>query len=159
MSQSLAPAARKNWRSSSIRSCWGRCRCISVCVKISIAERQPLSSVRKVISRPCIVTWPIGLLRSFTGRGKSFPVRLLFAPSDASSAYLSYFTTGTSGSCGESVSQTDVMQPQVVRGILAVIENLAVVSFDNFTVRIIDQHICAAHVGPVRSGIRCGQIA
>lgn len=38
-------------------------------------------------------------------------------------------------------------------------KNLAVVGFNDFTVGIIDQHICAAHVGPVGARRRCGQVA
>lgn len=39
------------------------------------------------------------------------------------------------------------------------IKNLAVVGFNDFTVGIIDQHIRAAHVGPVGAWRRCGQVA
>ena len=38
------------------------------------------------------------------------------------------------------------------------IKNLTVVGFNDFSVGIIDQHICTAHIGPVGSGVRCGQV-
>ena len=41
---------------------------------------------------------------------------------------------------------------------LAMIKNLTVVGFNDFSVGIIDQHICTAHIGPVGSGVRCGQV-
>lgn len=38
------------------------------------------------------------------------------------------------------------------------IKNLAVVGFDDLAIGIIDQHIRAAHVGPVGACRRCGQV-
>ena len=40
-----------------------------------------------------------------------------------------------------------------------VIKNLAVVSFNDLSISIIDQHVRAAHVGPVGACGRCGQVA
>jgi hypothetical protein len=42
---------------------------------------------------------------------------------------------------------------------LVLIEDLAIVNFDNFAFGIGDQHVAAAHVGPVTIGFRRGQIA
>lgn len=40
-----------------------------------------------------------------------------------------------------------------------VIKNLAVVGFNDLSISIIDQHVRAAHVGPVGACRRCGQVA
>ena len=42
--------------------------------------------------------------------------------------------------------------------VLAVIENISVIGFVDFAVRIADQHVVLAHVGPVGSGIRGRQV-
>ena len=42
--------------------------------------------------------------------------------------------------------------------VLAVIENISVIGFVDFAVRIADQHVVLAHVGPVGSGIRSRQV-
>lgn len=39
------------------------------------------------------------------------------------------------------------------------IKNLAVVGFNDLSIGIVDQHIRAAHVGPVGACRRCGQVA
>ena len=41
---------------------------------------------------------------------------------------------------------------------LAMIKNLTVVGFNDFTVGVADQHVRATHIGPVRPGIRRGQV-
>ena len=47
----------------------------------------------------------------------------------------------------------------MMRGIfLAMIKNLTVVGFNDFTVGVADQHVRATHIGPVRPGIRRGQV-
>ena len=38
------------------------------------------------------------------------------------------------------------------------IKNLTVVGFNDFTVGVADQHVRATHIGPVRPGIRRGQV-
>lgn len=38
------------------------------------------------------------------------------------------------------------------------IKNLTVVGFNDFTVGVVDQHVRATHIGPVRPGIRRGQV-
>lgn len=47
----------------------------------------------------------------------------------------------------------------MMRGLfLAMIKNLTVVGFNDFTVGVADQHVRATHIGPVRPGIRRGQV-
>lgn len=41
---------------------------------------------------------------------------------------------------------------------LAMIKNLTVVGFNDFTVGVVDQHVRATHIGPVCPGIRRGQV-
>ena len=49
--------------------------------------------------------------------------------------------------------------PPLSEGVfLAVIKNLTVVGFNDFSVAIVDQHICTAHIGPVRSRIGRRQV-
>ena len=49
--------------------------------------------------------------------------------------------------------------PLMMRGLfLAMIKNLTVVGFNDFTVGVADQHVRATHIGPVRPGIRRGQV-
>ena len=47
----------------------------------------------------------------------------------------------------------------MMRGLfLAMIKNLTVVGFNDFSVGVADQHVRATHIGPVGSGVRCGQV-
>ena len=41
---------------------------------------------------------------------------------------------------------------------LAMIKNLTVVGFNDFTVGVADQYVRATHIGPVRPGTRRGQV-
>lgn len=48
--------------------------------------------------------------------------------------------------------------PPLSEGLLAMIKNLTVVGFNDFSVGVADQHVRATHIGPVGSGVRCGQV-